>query len=337
MFPAAMAVGLFALSSVAARRSIHHLGSNDASLVRILLATAFLGLYAHGWGGGFSGPALAWFLASGFVGFGICDTALFLALPRLGAQLASLMVQCLSVPIGLAVEWAWLGTSLRPTQLCAIAVILAGVTVALMPRRRRDGTEAAGGGHSGASTSAGRDPGESPGPAGSWSRDGASGGPGYGAMLLGVVAAAGQGMGAVLSRHGTLLSASAGHPVDGLTVAYQRIWAGVLFIVAWWWLQRVRAGGAAAREREPRMSSSRGREAAPWVVINALSGPTLGVACYQWALSRQPTGIVMAVAALTPLAVIPLSWALEGQRPRVPSVVGGCIGVAGVVWLALGA
>ena len=178
MFPAAMAVGLFALSSVAARRSIHHLGSNDASLVRILLATAFLGLYAHGWGGGFSGPALAWFLASGFVGFGICDTALFLALPRLGAQLASLMVQCLSVPIGLAVEWAWLGTSLRPTQLCAIAVILAGVTVALMPRRRRDGIEAAGGGHSGASSPKGRDPGESPGSAGSSIWGGASGGPG---------------------------------------------------------------------------------------------------------------------------------------------------------------
>ena len=57
MLPAFMAVGLFALSSVAARRSIHFLGSNDASMVRILVATLLLGGYAHGWGGGFGAHA----------------------------------------------------------------------------------------------------------------------------------------------------------------------------------------------------------------------------------------------------------------------------------------
>lgn len=307
MLPASLAVGLFALSSVAARRSIHHLGPNNASLVRILVATCFLAVYAHGFGGGLSGPALGWFLASGLVGFGICDTALFLALPRLGAQLASLMVQCLSVPIGLVVEWLWLGTVLRPAQLAAIAVILAGVSLALRPRR------------------------PTPGPA---HAPDASSGPGAGALALGVVAAAGQGIGAVLSRHGTLLSARAGVPVDGLTVAYQRIWAGVVFIVLWWWLQRLRSGRGA--DSSQATSRARWRGAAPWILLNALSGPTLGVASYQWALSRQPTGIVMAVAALTPLAVIPWSWALEGQRPSLPSVLGGVVGVAGVAWLALG-
>lgn len=308
MLPAFMAVGLFALSSVAARRSIHFLGSNDASLVRILVATLLLGVYAHGLGGGFGGPALGWFLASGLVGFGICDTALFLALPRLGAQLASLMVQCLSVPIGLVVEWLWLGTALRPAQLCAIAVILAGVTVALRPRR--------------------------PSEVGAPGR--MSSGPGMGPLVLGVVAAAGQGVGAVLSRHGTLVSAAAGHPVDGLTVAYQRIWAGVAFIGAWWWIQRLRwratGKGGGLGDSGPRW-----RRASPWVLVNALSGPTLGVASYQWALSIQPTGVVMAVAALTPLAVIPMAWILEGQRPTASSVLGGGVGVAGVVWLALGA
>jgi drug/metabolite transporter (DMT)-like permease len=308
MLPAALAVGLFALSSVAARRSIRHLGPHDASLARILVATALLGAYAHGFGGGFSGPALGWFLASGLVGFGICDTALFMALPRLGAQLASLMVQCLSVPVGLVVEWAWLGTTLRGAQLAAIAVILAGVSIALRPWRGRTGNEEAGA------------------PQGA--------GTGAGALAMGVVAAAGQGMGAVLSRHGTLLSAKAGLPMDGLTVAYQRIGAGVVFIALWWGVQRLRAAGGAGPA--PGEARGRWRRATPWVLVNALSGPTLGVASYQWALSRQPTGVVMAVAALTPLAVIPLSWALEGQRPPWPSVAGGALGVAGVVWLALG-
>ncbi len=299
LIPAVLAMGLFATSSVAARRSIQCIGPNNASFVRILLATCFLGVYAHTWGAGFSGPSLGWFLASGFIGFGICDTALFLALPRLGAQLTSLVVQCLSVPIGLLTEWLWLGTTLRPHQLGAIVVILVGVVIALKPEPDMGRT-------------LGR------------SRDG------HGvALMLGAVAAAGQAWGAVLSRHGTQLSAAAGQPVDGLSVAYQRIWAGVLFTTAWWFWQR-RFRGAGTHD-----APLQWRPAAPWILVNALSGPTLGVACYQWALARQPTGIVMAVTALTPLAVIPLSRWITGERPTLASVVGGVVGIAGVVWLAL--
>jgi drug/metabolite transporter (DMT)-like permease len=305
LIPALLAMGLFATSSVAARRSIQSIGPNNASFIRILLATLLLGLHAHTFGAGFSGPALGWFLASGFIGFGICDTALFLALPRLGAQLTSLIVQCVSVPIGLLTEWLWLDTALKPTQLAAIAVILSGVIIALKPA------------------------GSSVAPSGS------SVAPdlrtGYGiALTLGVVAAAGQAWGAVLSRHGTLLSLAAGHPVDGLSVTYQRIWAGVFFTALWWFWQR-RFRGAGTHDSAPQW-----RTASPWILLNALSGPTLGVACYQWALARQPTGIVMAVTALTPLAVIPISRWLTGERPTRASVIGGSVGIAGVIWLALG-
>jgi drug/metabolite transporter (DMT)-like permease len=306
--PAVLAMGLFATSSVAARRSIQCIGPNNASFIRILLATSFLGVYAHSFGAGFSGPALGWFLASGFIGFGICDTALFLALPRLGAQLTSLIVQCVSVPIGLLTEWLWLGTTLRPFQLAAIGVILTGVVIALRPA---PATAMAGSVRT-AGTGLGQ------------SRDGQGV-----ALMLGVVAAAGQAWGAVLSRHGTQLSVAAGHPVDGLSVAYQRIWAGVLFTALWWFWQR-RFRGAGSHD-----APLHWRPAVPWILLNALSGPTLGVACYQWALARQPTGIVMAVTALTPLAVIPLSRWITGERPTRASLVGGMIGIAGVVWLAL--
>ena len=76
------------------------------------------------------------------------------------------------------------------------------------------------------------------------------------------------------------------------------------------------------------------RRAWPWVLLNGLAGPALGVACYQWALKIYPTGIVLPIVAITPLVIIPFSRYLEGERPTVRSLVGGLIGVAGAVALA---
>lgn len=295
MFAASLATFLFALSSVAAKRSVALLGSATANLLRILLGTLILGVLAHSFGVGLGGPSFGWFVISGVIGFGICDTAIFLALPRLGAQLTSLMVQCLAAPIAALTEWLWLGTRLSPGQLIAGAVILAGVAVALSPGRHRS-------------------------PAAHL---------GWLSLSLGGLAATGQAWGAVLSRHGQILARDAGQPMDGLSVAYQRILAGLVFTGAWWlW---ARSAGRAGPPEGP----IAWRRATPWIVLNALSGPSLGVAAYQWALQLQPTGVVMAITALTPLAVIPLAWWIDHERPSRRSISGGALAVAGAVWLAL--
>ena len=295
MFAASLATVLFALSSVAAKRSVTLLGPATANLIRISLATLILGLLAHTLGVGLGGPSFGWFLVSGIIGFGICDTAIFLALPRLGAQLTSLMVQCLAAPVAALTEWLWLGTRLGQGQLLAGAVILAGVAVALFPGRQRSPAAHAG-----------------------WL-----------GLALGSIAAVGQAWGAVLSRHGQLLARDSGHPVDGLSVAYQRILAGLVFTFLWWLWARASGRTGAPAGPVP------WRRASPWIVVNALSGPSLGVAAYQWALQVQPTGVVMAIAALTPLAVIPLAWGIDGERPTRRSLSGGLIAVTGAVWLAL--
>lgn len=298
MIPATLAMLLFAFSSVAAKRSVNLLGSSTASLLRILLAASLLATYAHGWGAGLRGPSLGWFVVSGFIGFGICDTAIFLALPRLGAQLTSLLVHCLGAPIAAVTEWLWLGTKLGPAEVAAGSLILAGVAVALFPARKPART--------------------------------ATPSPGGFALILGVIAAAGQAWGAVLSRHGQLLAREAGQPIDGMSVAYQRILAGVAFTVVWWLWQRGSGTGKPPDGTAPNL-----RRAWPWVILNALSGPSLGVACYQWALLERPTGIVVAIAALTPLAVVPLAWWIDGERPTVRSLSGGVLAVLGAAWLGL--
>ena len=73
----------------------------------------------------------------------------------------------------------------------------------------------------------------------------------------------------------------------------------------------------------------------PWLITNCLSGPTLGVTCYQWALINAPTKIVLPIVSTTPLVVIPLARLMEGERITKRAVFGGIVAVGGVIGLTL--
>jgi drug/metabolite transporter (DMT)-like permease len=72
-----------------------------------------------------------------------------------------------------------------------------------------------------------------------------------------------------------------------------------------------------------------------WLAINGTAGPALGVSCFQWALATTPTGIVLPIVALTPLAIIPFSMRFEGEKPSLRSLAGAVIAVIGVVGLRI--
>ena len=112
MFAAILTTFCFAASAILARRSTGLIGSQSANLARQLVALVLLGVWAHWFGQGLRGPGLLMFIFSGLLGFGLGDISLFEALPRLGAALTVLIVQCLAVPIGAVTEWLWLGTSI---------------------------------------------------------------------------------------------------------------------------------------------------------------------------------------------------------------------------------
>jgi drug/metabolite transporter (DMT)-like permease len=57
--------------------------------------------------------------------------------------------------------------------------------------------------------------------------------------------------------------------------------------------------------------------------------------CYQWALATTPSGIVLPIAATTPLMAIPIAYLLEGERLSRRSLAGGTLAVAGAVALTL--
>jgi drug/metabolite transporter (DMT)-like permease len=88
---------------------------------------------------------------------------------------------------------------------------------------------------------------------------------------------------------------------------------------------RILPGGSWAETR---------RTAIPWVILNGLAGPTVGVGLYQWALRSTPSGLVLPITATTPLLVIPFTYWLDGDRPSRRSLAGGLVAVLGVVALA---
>jgi drug/metabolite transporter (DMT)-like permease len=137
----------------------------------------------------------------------------------------------------------------------------------------------------------------------------------------------------VLSRKAYQVAAAAGEHIDGLTAAYQRILAGWVVAAVTFALAKQSGRGLTVFERVEKPW----RLAWSWMVINALTGPTLGVGCYQWALATCPTGVVLPIIATTPIVVIPFARLVEGERPRKRSLLGGAIAVAGAVALAGGA
>ena len=77
-------------------------------------------------------------------------------------------------------------------------------------------------------------------------------------FVFGLIAASGQGFGALVSRKGVNVAEAAGEAVHnatfGVTAAYQRIFAGLIFVVLWFlvlrWLNRLPGSGTlAAGER----------------------------------------------------------------------------------------
>jgi drug/metabolite transporter (DMT)-like permease len=303
MLASFLAAFFFALNATCASHSVRASGALRANLGRLLVACAALGLFAHTLGHGFTSASVPWFLLSGVIGMGLGDLGVYGALPLLGSRLTVLMTQCLAAPIAAAGEWLWLGTRLTPAQILWGLLILAGVAVALLPSQSSP-------------------PRVKIKPVG---------------FLFGLLAAAGQGFGALVSRKGVDVAVAAGESAHnatfGLNAAYHRIFAGLLFTAAWFLflraLRRLPAAPAAITAPAAR------RRARLWMLANGCAGPVLGVGCYQWALATTPSGLVLPIAATTPLLAIPIAFWLEGDRPTRRALVGGVIAVAGCVALTL--
>jgi len=294
MFPAFLTAFFFSFSGVCASRSTRLIGPIKANFYRLVFGFACLALYAYTLGQGHRGPGLVWFMVSGAVGVGLGDTATFLAIRRIGPRLSVMLVQCLTAPIGAVVEWLWLGTRLTPFQMMGSAVILLGSGLALWPEKKIDISPAL-------------------------LRAG---------IIFGSLGALGQALGAVITRKADETNAIAHLHVNGMTAAYQRmVGALIVGIIIYYAIELF------LRRKRTHMIVPTAvlQKAAPWIVLNALSGLVLGISCYQWALQNTATGIVLAIVATTPLIVMPMAYLLDNDRPSRRALLGGVVAVVGVL------
>jgi len=311
MIPALLTTVLWSYCAIAANRSVEQLGENLANVARIILALCSLGLIAHLFGKGLGGGGLFYFFLSGVIGFGLGDIGIFYALPRIGTRMTLLMSQCVAAPIAGLAEWMWMGTTISLLQVISIVLILAGIFMALMPKNIP-----------------------------------ASNMPTFIAgVAFGLLAAVGQGVGAVLSRKAFEEARLAGTWTDeqgiadsiwmGATSGYQRLIGGTLVLVLFYFLSLVirswKTHGRPSHVNDPLSSKM------TYVVLTAAAGPIFGIICFQWALATTPSVIVQPIVAMTPLVVMPLAWFFEGDRPRKRAIIGSLVSVLGVILLAFGA
>jgi drug/metabolite transporter (DMT)-like permease len=296
MIPSLLTVLLFALSAVAGERTARYWGSERGNLLRLFLATLVMGAITFAFfPASLEAATYGWLFLSGMIGFGFGDIALFLAYVRIGSRLTILLNLCTAPLWSALLEAVWLGNRLTLSEAGAGAVILAGVAMAILSR----------------------EPGGTPRLGSRWV-----------GVLCGLAAGCGQGLGAVISRKAFDAAHVASIELNGFSAAAQRVSGGFATTLAVVLLLRF-----LNRASRPPAAVVPAAVKWRWLLATTLCGPILGVSCFQWALADWKAGVVTAITATTPIAMIPLAMAIDGEKPKVLSVIGAVIAVAGVILL----
>lgn len=299
--------------------------------------------------------AWGWFLLSGVVGFVLGDWCLFNSYVVMGSRFGQLMMTL--APIFAALSgWLFLGERLTLLTWVGMAITLAGIGIAIGSRRPSIGPAPASssapvGSSAGpapafsspasaspsspvgspaspasASSSAPHLVRSAPGglPAGSSTAAPAGLPPVLLGVLLGLGAAAGQGVGIVLSKMGMMMCHDTYAAVGGTFV---RAIAGLLgFLLIYWWRgdhERMRRG---LHDRVA-MTSALG---------TIIMGPCIGVSLSLVAVTLAPAGIASTLMALTPIFILwPSRW-LTGQPVTARQLLGAVVAVVGTAILFLG-
>ncbi|MEO1402283.1 MAG: DMT family transporter [Cyanobacteria bacterium J06635_1] len=226
-------------------------------------------------------------ILSGVIGIGLGDTAYFATVNALGPRRA-LLLEMLTPPLSALIALVTLQETLSPLAWLGIGLTLAGIAWVIterVPTFRHLPSR--------------------------WTRG----------LILGILAALGQSVGAVLSR-----AALADTAIDPLWSTLLRLAAGLVFMMA---LLGVRSDLRSGLQtlRSPRLVGG--------VAIAAFFGTYLAIWLQQTALKYAPTGIAQSLLATSPIFVLPMAL-LIGERVTVRAALGALVALMGVCLLFIG-
>ena len=277
------------------------IGSLSANVVRLSLASVFLGLLlwvtlGRPWPVFADGKTWLWLALSALVGYVFGDWCLFNCYLSIGARFGQLFMT-LAPPIAAIAGWMLLGERLRPTIWLAMTVTLGGIALSILGReggeRRLTFTLPLKG------------------------------------ILLGLGAGLGQGFGLVLSKIG-LQHYSAALPVDvpssiGAMLPFASTMVRALVGAAGFLLLMV-----IRREAPLLRAAVHDRKGMSYALGMTLFGPVLGVSLSLMAVQYTDAGIASTLMALTPILILLPSALLYRQRIRPKEWIGAWVSILGV-------
>ena len=288
------------VTALFADKASHRLGSMTANVIRLVLASLFLGILlwitvgrpypVHA-----DGKAWLWLTLSALVGYVFGDWCLFNCYLSIGARFGQVFMT-LAPPIAAIAGWFVLGESLSGMAWIAMAVTLSGIALCILSRNEEH--------HIGFAL------------------------PVKG-ILLGLGAGLGQGVGLVLSKVGLqhyadIVPADAPALMDTmLPFASTMIRAlvgglGFLFLMA---LQRDLPRLKAAAKDAVGMK---------YALIMTFFGPVFGVSLSLMAVQYTDAGIASTLMALTPVLILLPYAFIYKQKIKVRELIGVAVSMAGV-------
>lgn len=295
---ALITAGLWTFNSLFFAEAGRRIGSISVNAYRIVMAVGFLGA-AHA---ALSGSLLP--VASGGQWFWIGLSGIIgLGIGDFGLFAAfvligprrSVLVMALSPIFASITAFVMLGETISLPGLAGIAITLTGVIWVILERDR--------------STVA------KPGPE--------RGVEAWG-VILALVGAIGQGTGLVFAKKGIYYEV--GMILNPVSTALIRMVFGALFV----WISILVAGRLGELRK-----ALRNKAGLRFTAAGALIGPFLGVTFSMLAVAHTQAGIAQTLMSLMPVFIIPVVWALYGQRTSFRGVLGAVVAVIGVAILFL--
>lgn len=278
--------------------------------------TAFAALIASGWATigreEFGDLAL-----SSLFGIMIASTTYFAGIFIAGPRVTALLFT-LASPFSLALGYIFLGEEVTIRQLLGVALVLAGIGMAV-GLRRRETVSAVEGPASAAGGSVTRLPEALDGEAAA-QRTGSAGGVSTLGIVLGVVTALGQALGSLFARP----AMEAG--VEPFAAMAVRSGLAALFFLALSILPF-----KALKQPYSFNPSDLGV-----AVIAAFFGTGLGMSLLMAALKTGNVGIVTTLSSMTPIMILPMVWLRSGVAPLPAAWAGAAVAVAGTALISLG-